>query len=41
MNREVCVGERYSIAGPADFVVIAHAAIVSDATIKRYGTAVV
>ena len=53
MRAEACVSECYSIAGPADFVVIAHApglpeferwahkAIMSDAAIQRYDTAVV
>lgn len=53
MRAEACVSECYSIAGPSDFVVIAHApnlpeferwahtAIMSDAAIQRYDTAVV
>lgn len=53
MRAEACVSECYSIAGPADFVVIAHApnlpdferwaheAIMSDPAIRRYDTAVV
>lgn len=53
MRAEACVSECYSVAGPADFVVIAHApglakyeswaqaTIMSDPAILRYDTAVV